>query len=344
MRIIANIVDASELSLKDADLWNRIASSSVNVDVPSFNPFFVRAVGALFPETKVAVLQRGNRVIGYAAYSLRGNTRAYPIPMCDHQPLILLPGEEVDLREIVRAIGLSSATLENVILARHSLAEASNLKLARAYKIRRRGTLEDYHAELRSLQKSPKRFTERIRIVQRDLGSLRLRHGINDEDTLDRLLTLKAHKYASGDAFPKPVRDLLLSCLEEKVAGLKGRISVLSAGEHTIAYIYWLKIGTTAYYWFPTYDPMYKRYSPGLTALWKLIEELPELGCDVLDLGPGGEQYKMDFSNDFVMVANAQIYASLFKAQVMAGVDLALEVYRAVPAAKRLVGLVRGLR
>ena len=72
----------------------------------------------------------------------------------------------------------------------------------------------------------------------------------------------------------------------------------MTAGDKTIAWNYGFQFQGTWFWYQPTFDSDFEKYSPGFCLLTKLIEEATELpSLKVVDLGLGAEEYKERFAN-----------------------------------------------
>jgi CelD/BcsL family acetyltransferase involved in cellulose biosynthesis len=74
-------------------------------------------------------------------------------------------------------------------------------------------------------------------------------------------------------------------------------LSRLMVGDHTVAWNYGFRFAGKWFYYQPTFDVVWQRYSPGLCLLAKIVEaacDNPEI--ELVDLGLGNEAYKKRFS------------------------------------------------
>jgi CelD/BcsL family acetyltransferase involved in cellulose biosynthesis len=84
-------------------------------------------------------------------------------------------------------------------------------------------------------------------------------------------------------------------------------LSLLYAGERLLASHFGIRGRTVWHYWFPTYDPLMARYSPGLILLLKMAEHAPSLGVCTIDLGKGMSLYKERLMNTSVSLAHGSV-------------------------------------
>lgn len=97
----------------------------------------------------------------------------------------------------------------------------------------------------------------------------------------------------------RPERRAFLTELAQQLA-TQGwwKMSCLMVGDQAVAWNYGFEYAGSWFWYQPTFDEDYQRYSPGRYLLWKMIEEacgLPGMHC--LDLGLGAEEYKDKIAN-----------------------------------------------
>ena len=90
-----------------------------------------------------------------------------------------------------------------------------------------------------------------------------------------------------------------------------GVLSVLYAGEQQVAAHLGMRSKNELHWWFPTYDPGFARYSPGLILLLAMAEHATSLGIHRIDLGKGRAHYKERLANRSVPLAEGVVTASL---------------------------------
>ena len=75
-------------------------------------------------------------------------------------------------------------------------------------------------------------------------------------------------------------------------AGFAGTCSVLRAGDEIVAVHAGMRSRSVLHWWFPTYDPRYAAYSPGILLLLRIAAAAAALGIGKIDLGKGDARYK----------------------------------------------------
>jgi CelD/BcsL family acetyltransferase involved in cellulose biosynthesis len=332
------IVEATALSSEHRDQWSNIVRQQPSLDAPAFYPEFVCSLAAHIPNCKVAILSEHGTLVGYIAFLQRpGTNAAISIPMCDYGPVIIGPGRALEARLIVRAMALKSWTFENIVTTQLSIGTATRFSQSVSPRAVLKDGYESYLSQLNAAGKSSRKFQTNVRLLERDHGSVTVVHSRADEATLTSLLEHKSKQFTSDGRFPAFVHGVLAHFLRQKTGPLTGSLSVLKAGENEIALAYCLKAGRLLYYWFPTYDPTFQKYSPGLVLLSCLIRDLPSLGCDTIDFGPGGESYKEYFANDHRAVCSGEVHSNKVLATIYRTTDRLDQAFRSNAAVRNCI-------
>jgi CelD/BcsL family acetyltransferase involved in cellulose biosynthesis len=128
---------------------------------------------------------------------------------------------------------------------------------------------------------------------------------------LEQLLAWKTDQYRQNgwrDLFSIPwVRKTIEGIHSTQSADFAGMLSVLYAGDRMVAAHFGMRSATVWHYWFPTYDPVYSKYSPGVILLLKMAEVAPAMGIHTIDLGCGEHSYKGRLMNGFVPTARGSV-------------------------------------
>lgn len=305
------IVEAANLSDEHRERWSELLRQQPIFDVPAFHPEFVCGLAQYIPGCKVAILRRGTSVAGYLPFAQTGHGKvAGPIPMCDYQPIILARDCHFDARATLRALGLRSWMFENVLAQQLPSDQATQLTITHSLRVELANGFDTYRAELKAAGKSGRHVQNNIRLLRRDHGRIELIHNIADESALSRLLQFKAARYAPNGQFPFWVREALAHFQQLQSGPVTGHLSILKAGQQEVAYVFYLKLNELLYFWFPTFNPLFRKYSPGMLALWLLIADMDDLRCSTIDLGPGGEAYKAYFANGQIEIGCGRVDAS----------------------------------
>jgi hypothetical protein len=74
-------------------------------------------------------------------------------------------------------------------------------------------------------------------------------------------------------------------------------LSRMTAGDQVLAWNYGFTFEGTWFWYQPTFDDDFEKYSPGFCLLAKIVEEAVHTGLATVDLGLGAEEYKDAFAN-----------------------------------------------
>jgi CelD/BcsL family acetyltransferase involved in cellulose biosynthesis len=265
------------------------------------NPFlsyeFVLAVGRFQPNTQVAILTEGQSVVGFFPFERR--QFGLGVPICGWlnpcQGLIHAPGIEWDARELLSGCRLSAWQFDNLIASQmpfkpyHGTIESSAV-------IDLSDGFDAYHAKLRA--RSPhfcREVARRARKLAREAGEIRIVPDARDTSLLRTLIAWKSEQYRRTrhvDRFERPwLVGLLDALLAVRHDNLTGVVSGLYVGDKPIAAQFGLRTGHLLVGWFTGYDTSFRKYSPGLIHLNKMIEELAASGVGVIDMGGGAKNY-----------------------------------------------------
>ncbi len=305
------VIPLTELSGSGQQRWCKIQTANPKLMGPCFRPELFAAVGQSYRDVQVAVVSDNEQPQAFLPFLKDRRFKiAEPVPLCDYQAVISAPSNGWDIREILRKAGLIAWDL-------HHLANPENIRLTEIqgspiqFDVSRRINLssgiENYLSELKQRNTRFRHLTDRRREIERDVGPVRFVPYCDDPTALQRILDWRSQRFSSGGSFPNQVRDVLDRLVGRLDGSFSGIVSGLYAGDVLAAAHFGLRCQGILYYWFPAFNPAFSKYSPGSHLLYELISNLAALDCHILDMGPGGESYKKNFSNDTVPYAYGSI-------------------------------------
>jgi hypothetical protein len=177
-----------------------------------------------------------------------------------------------------------------------------------------------FDAFLRGLSnKRRKQLARRARMLARDFpGRVRFESVRNEHDVEDFArkadeISQKTYRHALGVGFVNNLETQEVLCAAARKSAL--RACVLYIGERPIAFTGGILSGKTLYGTFTGYDPEFKRYSPGLQSLMRLLEESLEGRGGALryDAGCGDFSYKRALFNSSWRESPVWIFAPSLK-------------------------------
>jgi CelD/BcsL family acetyltransferase involved in cellulose biosynthesis len=297
--------------LQDGDLarWRELQRGDERLGSSFLSPEFALAVGRGRPRAYVAVIEGSDDTRGYFAFErgLLGIGRPIGSGICDCQAVVQGPGLEIDARVLLAACGLTVWEFDHLLAFQTSFAPYHVVN-ERSPAIDVSDGFARFAAQHQHLDRDLRRSE---RLLQRDFGELRFDFDANDRECLGILMRWKSAQYRRTGRFDRFANRSVVQAVEDLMAtretGCTGTLSVLRAGGKPIAIHFGLRSETVLSSWFPAYDLDYAKYRPGLVLLRRVVEASAAIGLKHVDLGKGREQYKDDFKNIEIAVAEGWV-------------------------------------
>jgi CelD/BcsL family acetyltransferase involved in cellulose biosynthesis len=293
--------------------WRVLQDANPELGSPCFAPEFTQAVAAARNDVEVGVVEEGAELIAIFPFQRKAGGRGIPVGgiVSDYQGLICRPDFSCDPRELLKTCGLVSWDFDRLLATQepfkpfHKLCEPSALiDLSEGY--------DAYAAERRAAgTEQIKKCMNLMRRLELEIGPVRLVPHSPDQSALATVLAWKSGQYRKTgwrDLFAsKWGRPLVERIHATQSEGFAGMLSLLYAGNKLIAGHFGMRSRTIWHYWFPAYDPLFSKYSPGLLLLLKMAQHAPKTGLRTIDLGTGLTLYKRRLMNASVSVAEGSV-------------------------------------
>ncbi|WP_246610820.1 GNAT family N-acetyltransferase [Nonomuraea rhizosphaerae] len=292
------VVLPGDLGSSETAKWRDMQRALPHLANPFLSPEFVTAMGQVRPGSRVAVIEDGDGIAGFFPFERHGGAGEAIgawVSLC--QGIVHRPGAEFDVPELLKACGLHVWEFGCLVAGQPWFQpyvtleqQAVILDLADGYPV--------YEARLK--ERSPKflkttRYKERK--LARDAGEVTSVFAVTADDQLRLLREWKSAQYVrSGrpDRFGQEwVVELVerLHAIDTKEFG--GVLSMLYAGGKPVAGHFGLRSESVLIGWFPSYDPAWSKYSPGLIQHLRMAEAAAGMGITSVDLSIGaGYEYK----------------------------------------------------
>jgi CelD/BcsL family acetyltransferase involved in cellulose biosynthesis len=300
------VISAKHLTSEHIEKWGQIQQANPALASPFFRPEFTQAVASVRNDALVAVIDDSRAFFPFQR-EMFGIGRPIGGPVTDYQGLIAPPDCTYDSADLVRACGLRVWDFDHVPADQTMFSQWRNVETASPV-VDVRGAEPVGSTELRS------QYARRRRKLEREVGPVEVEMQSGDLEMLRLCREWKSSQYLRTrkvDLFARPwARDLtdrIFSCRDENFAGV---LSVLRAGGKPIAAHFGLRSRDTWHYWFPSYDPAYSAYSPGILLLLSMISHAPEIGVATIDFGKGDMVYKQRLANRFIPLIEGSVAAS----------------------------------
>lgn len=291
------VVSPGDLGANERRRWAGFQDADERMRSPFLSLEFTVAVARHRPRTRVAVVSDGGEVVGFLPFE-RGALGAATSPAAllnEAQGLIHRPGYEWDARELLDRAGIGVWEFGQVVGTPAALEPYTTFR-AESPVMDLTDGFPAYLARARARSSRIKDLPRRRRRLGRELGPVRVEFAADDPAAVRTLMTWKSEQYrrtARPDRFAEPwIRALVEDVATMRSPGCSGVVSLVWAGDTLVAGHIGLRSRRVLPTWFPTYDPDFSRYSPGLLLHVEMAEAGAADGLEGIDLGRGPKDYK----------------------------------------------------
>jgi len=295
-RMKINTIAGDRLTPDHISAWSRLQRADAAVDSPFFRPEYTSIVSKFRDDIEVAVLEENGEYVGFFPFQKvkRNVGRAVAWRLSDFHGLIIKKGVALDAKTLMRNSGLSTWHFDHLVTSQKPFQPYHTRVEDSAYMDLREG-YEVYKNQRRQAGSSTiLQGMRKSRKIAREIGPLRFDWHTTDSSVFEALLTWKRihlKHSPSLDIFRfKWVIDILQSIRFIQTEKFAAMLSTLYAGDHLIS----VHLGLRSYHvfssWIPSYDPDYKKYSPGLIHHIEMAKKAAEVGIKRIDLGRGNTQ------------------------------------------------------
>lgn len=319
----AAVVHPGELGEADRERWRAFAAGN-GLGSPFLSWPFAEVIGKVRDDARVAVFHDGTaeasgtgEASGYLAFQAGEGGAGLPIgaTICDAQAVLAAPGWAFDPRSLVDAAGMTSWRFDHLSLAQEAFSPYHHRR-HRSPVVDLSGGYEAFVEGVRAHSKDLiPQVARRRRKLEREVGPVVVEWQSSDPDGDFALLAQwKSDQYAGQDSWDRFALDWIVEALG-LLAGLRdptctGLLTSVRAGGELVATHFGLLGTDRLSWWFPTYNPAFGRYSPGLILLLDLLGEAARRGVAMVDLGRGEHGYKLRTTNRYYEVAEGEVVGS----------------------------------
>ena len=306
MAIVYRTIGAHELDKGLVAAWRGIAQRHETFESPYFCPEFTQLVGEVRSDVRVTLIDDGGIPVGFFPHQRAawGSGRPVGGPLSDYHGVIASPEVEWDPRDLMRAARLAVWSFDHLVGGDGKMRPYVRTS-AISPKIDLGAGYAEYAQERRASGSEYIGKTEALgRKLGRDVGGLGFALHEAGAGSLERMIDWKRSQYREAgiqDVFGVPwTGDLLRRILAFQSPGFSGMCSVLRVGDEVVAVHVGMRSDRVLHYWFPAYDPAFRKYSPGILLLLRMAEFVGREGVRAIDLGKGESQYKSRLMNGAV--------------------------------------------
>jgi CelD/BcsL family acetyltransferase involved in cellulose biosynthesis len=293
--------------------WNEIYRSNPQLDSPYFTPHFTKAIAKVREDLEIVIISENSQIVGFFPFHRKNCYLGVPVGdnLADFQAVICRTDVKINPFELVKGCNLLALDFNNFLLSQNSFnpfyisfEESPRINLSCGYSA--------YVKEQRDAgSEQIKKIGNLMRRIEREVGPLRFEHHSSDSTLLEQVLSWKSSQYlesAKPDLFKRTWIHTLINLIHKtQMDGFYGMLSLLYSGEKLVAGHFGMRTDKVWHYWYPSYDPAFSKYSPGIILLLKMAEYAPTIGIQSIDLGEGLSFYKKRLMNSTIKLAAGRI-------------------------------------
>lgn len=303
------VVAAHPDQLTDGDVaaWRQLLAADVELSSPYLTPDWTRLVACHRGDVRVAVWRDDSGAAhAFLPAQLSGSYAAMPVggPICDYQALIAARDADLDISDVVTALGVSRLDLPAGL--RNNAVGASLLTQDAGHVVRFASGWDAWCADRQaSGSKIVSRVRKRLSKLTRDHepGAVVFEPFSTDASAFETLIGWKrAQMKRTGvtDIFAHGWIDAVVReafAVPADHAAFGSAMFVLRVRGAPVAVLFCLRAEKALHAWFIAHDPAFADYSPGLILIAETIRASASAGFTEMDLGPGEYQFKESFAN-----------------------------------------------
>ncbi|HEY5070679.1 MAG TPA: GNAT family N-acetyltransferase [Caulobacteraceae bacterium] len=300
------VLRPSRLPAAMIERWRDLQDRDARLASPFLSPDWTLAVerahGECGDQLKVAVLIDRDWPTGFLGARLCASTAiAIGAPMCDYQGVVGEPGQRLDARRVVRALGVGRLDFSHMLEDQAAFAPYAHgrshswiVDLAGGYDAYAKGRSAAGASLFKDLEKKKRKAT-------RLCGPVRFTPASSDAGDLEQLFQWKRAQLRStgqvdifAASWPMPLmRDLFT----RSDPAFRGMLLTLHMGDKLAAAHFHLLGRHTIHAWIISHDTAFERFSPGLMLFQETLRWMADEGFSRLDLGAGDYRFKRQLAN-----------------------------------------------
>jgi CelD/BcsL family acetyltransferase involved in cellulose biosynthesis len=292
-----------ELTAGEESQWQALRSGANVWRNPFFSPAFCLAVARLREDGRVALVTRGDELVGVWPFHLRPLGLARPIgaPLSDWHGPIFAHDLTCDPGVFLTAAGAAGTRFagladpfDHFVATRGAaiISHAALLHDGADALIARLNAARPAHG---------KNMRRRFRKAEREAGAIGLVVGGRDPALFAQMLAWKRAQYAATgkhDVLASPwVQSLLRDLVSAAGHSLRAEVFGVTLAGRLAAVELFLREGDVLHAWFPAYDPAFAGFSPGHLLTELVVRHAAASGVTRIEFGPGEDEFKRAWSD-----------------------------------------------
>lgn len=304
-----------ELSEAEKTAWMEIRTDNPALYSPYFHVDYTLILGELRQDARVAIARNNGEPVAFLSFQGGGFVRPLGAPMTDYHGFIERPDSGINHTEFLRAAGIGALHYTSMVGEQKDLTGFHQDEYPLCLIDLRDGVKTWRSSRSSSYRRSLKSNRRRIRRTEEDHGPRRFDYKSRSGEAYEQLMTWKRERFSETGLYDVLSADWtsgLLRELWERDEGLRCDLHVLYFGDQMAAMDMGMTDGQTFHSWMVGYNPEFHNLSPGTQLLEDMIDNAPELGYRLIDLGASTDSYKSAYAvegpvarSGFVPVAGA---------------------------------------
>jgi CelD/BcsL family acetyltransferase involved in cellulose biosynthesis len=296
-----------ELTTSAKQQWSALCASSREWQSPLLSPQFAILIGEARSDVQCALAWQDDKLVAAMAVHVRPGGLARPVgaPFDDYSGPVIAAGTKLSPDDLVKGCGLHAYRAHAAAVPTTTQTSQPNGASGYLIQLKPGQTGAQYLEERRALHpKRMKNFRRLARKFETDLGDLQLRWGAPDPERLSELMSWKSLQFRDSGLIDltkatnsKRVLDQIAANPSTESSELGGFVVELLSNDKLVAAHFGVRLGKYFHPWLAAYDPKYAIYAPGILLLYRIIEQLDDIGLDTYDLADGSDHYKKYFAD-----------------------------------------------
>jgi CelD/BcsL family acetyltransferase involved in cellulose biosynthesis len=333
-----SVLPFSNIEAQHLAAWAQIQASDPTFDSPFFSPEYTEVIASVRSDIHVGVLEQAGDIVGLFPFQRGRRGEAMPVGGDISQFHGVLASQNIawSTDQLLRSCNINSWSFTHLPTSQTPFCPESHC-VGDSPCINLRDGFAAYLAEKRRSGKAIEQAQRKARKMEREVGPLRFELHDDSDAAFRMLLAWKSEQHRRTNVVDAFQADWLVRVLDRlrqtQNDSFAGMMSALYAGDQLVAVHLGLRSQTVAHIWYPAFDTMFGKYSPGITLLLKMTEAWAETGITRIDFAARQQIYKTRFMNGSIPVAKGIIDRSHVKAYLRRNVNAFRECVREAPIA-----------
>ena len=307
-----DVVAFNELSRSEREQWKVLQRDEPRYASPFLHPAYTECLTRVRPDIRVAVLKHRSRPLAFFPFeverNLIGRPAGYPLTCC--QAIVARNDIAIEPERMLEECGLRALRYDHLLCEHSPFPAYQEVRMPSPYV----ALDEGFGAYVDSKRaRGCKLFDEAARLerkLNREIGPVAIER-TQDHAHLDQLIEWKEQQCRRAQAanifpFHWP-QDMLRAVLARGNAEFGGIMWVLCIAGQPAAINVVLRSHHASYGWFMAFDGQFRKYSPGMLLLLRVLQDCAALGIRRFDLGKGTGGFKNRIMNAASEVAEGSI-------------------------------------